>query len=144
MNGHQASPGDKNAATAQGAANPSTPATVPGQAKAPAEKKPPTPAELQTTERYYFLAVREGRDDGRGDRARFERHGREPVVHVTGAFHSDFGQGTAERVRRRLADRRIAVVSVLPGQGYRHAGARGDDLKRGDFLLYTIAAERKK
>ena len=36
------------------------------------------------------------------------------VVHVTGAFHSDFGAGTAERVRRRLEGRRVAVVSMMP------------------------------
>ncbi len=36
------------------------------------------------------------------------------VVHVNGAFHSDFGQGTAARAKRRLPGKRIVVVSVLP------------------------------
>ena len=37
-----------------------------------------------------------------------------PVVHFTGAFHSDFGAGTAERTRRRLAGKPVTVVSMLP------------------------------
>ena len=37
-----------------------------------------------------------------------------PIVHFTGAFHSDFGAGTAERTRRRLAGKQVAVVSMLP------------------------------
>ena len=36
------------------------------------------------------------------------------IVHVNGAFHSDYAQGTAAAARRRLPGRRIAVVSVLP------------------------------
>ena len=74
----------------------------------------------------------------------FERHGRKPVVQITGAFHSDFGQGTAERVRRRLPDRRLAVLSVLPVKDLDTLAPAGDDIKRGDFLIYTIAAESKK
>ncbi len=144
MNGHQASPGDKNAAAAQGAASPGTPGTVPGQAKAPEEKKPPTPAELQTTERYYFSQCVKDETMAEAIASAFERHGRKPVVQMTGAFHSDFGQGTAERVRRRLPDRRLAVVSVLPVKDLDTLAPAGDDLKRGDFLLYTIAAESKK
>src|SRR5262249_3005580 len=36
------------------------------------------------------------------------------VIHFNGAFHSDFGLGTAERAKRRLPDKRIVVVTVLP------------------------------
>ncbi|MBA3641782.1 MAG: ChaN family lipoprotein, partial [Acidobacteria bacterium] len=32
-----------------------------------------------------------------------------PVIHYNGAFHSDFGLGTAERVRRRLPGKRTVV-----------------------------------
>jgi uncharacterized iron-regulated protein len=144
MNGHQASPGDKNAAPAQGSTNPSTPANVSSQAKAPEQKKPPTPAEVQTTERYYFSQCVKDETMAEAIANAFERHGRKPVVQITGAFHSDFGQGTAERVRRRLPDRRLAVVSVLPVKDLDTLAPAGEDLKRGDFLLYTIAAESKK
>ena len=144
MNGHQASPGDKNTAASPGAASPGVPANVPGRAKAPEEKKPPTAAELQTTERYYFSQCVKDETMAEAIASAFERHGRKPVVQVTGAFHSDFGQGTAERVRRRLPDRRLAVVSVLPVKDLDTLAPAGEDLKRGDFLLYTIAAESKK
>jgi uncharacterized iron-regulated protein len=60
------------------------------------------------------------------------------IVHFTGAFHSDFGSGTVERVRRRLPGRRVAVLSHLPLSSlYKHTPA-GDDLKRAEFLVYTI------
>jgi uncharacterized iron-regulated protein len=149
MNGHQASPGEKNAAPpSQGTANPSMPApaqpAAPVEAKAPGEKKTLTPAELQTTERYYFSQCVKDETMAEAIATAFERNGRKPVVQMTGAFHSDFGQGTAERVRRRLPDRRIAVVSVLPVKDLDTLSPAGDDLKRGDFLLYTIAAESKK
>jgi hypothetical protein len=53
------------------------------------------------------------------------------VVHFNGAFHSDYTQGTAERVKRRLPGKRVVVVSILPqdtlgpvgaGRGYEAAG----------------------
>jgi uncharacterized iron-regulated protein len=60
------------------------------------------------------------------------------IVHVTGAFHSDFGAGTSERVRRRLLGRRIATVSLVPVESLDDITPTGDDLKRADYLVYTI------
>jgi uncharacterized iron-regulated protein len=60
------------------------------------------------------------------------------IVHVNGAFHSDYAQGTAAASRRRLPGRRIAVVSVLPVDDLDHVQPDEDDLKRGDYLLYTL------
>jgi hypothetical protein len=68
----------------------------------------------------------------------FARRGNSgPVVHFTGAFHSDFGAGTAERTRRRLTGRRVAVVSVVPVTDLDTLAPAGDDLRRADFLVYT-------
>ena len=64
--------------------------------------------------------------------------GRVTIVHVSGAFHSDFGEGAAESARRRMPGRRIAVVTVLPVADIDTIAPAGDDLKRGDFLLFTI------
>ena len=66
------------------------------------------------------------------------RRGRASIVHFTGAFHSDFGTGTAERVRRRLPGRRVAVVSMLPLGDLDDLAPAGDDLKRADYLVYTV------
>jgi len=61
-----------------------------------------------------------------------------PIVHFTGAFHTDFGTGTAERVRRRLPDRRVVLVSMLPVDDLDITSAADEDLKRADYLVYTI------
>ena len=60
------------------------------------------------------------------------------VVHFNGSFHSDFGLGTAERTRRRLPGRRVLVVSVLPVSDLDALTPAGDDLKRADYLVYTV------
>jgi uncharacterized iron-regulated protein len=64
-----------------------------------------------------------------------ERRG--PVVHYSGAFHSDFGLGIPERVRRRLPDRRVVVVSVLPVADLDALAPEGEELKRADYLVFT-------
>ncbi len=61
-----------------------------------------------------------------------------PVVHFTGAFHSDFGAGTAERTRRRLPGRRVAIVSMLPVADLDTATPSAEDLKRSDYLVFTV------
>jgi uncharacterized iron-regulated protein len=58
------------------------------------------------------------------------------VVHVSGAFHSDFRLGTVERLARRLPRARIAVVSIVPvpdpgvANPAEHAG-------RADWVVFT-------
>jgi uncharacterized iron-regulated protein len=64
--------------------------------------------------------------------------GKGPVVHFNGSFHSDFGQGTAERVLRRLEGRRIAIVSILPVKDIDDVTPNAEDLRRGDYLVYTV------
>jgi uncharacterized iron-regulated protein len=59
------------------------------------------------------------------------------IVHYNGSFHSDFGLGTAERVRRRAPHSRIVVVSMLPVTDLDTLAPAGDDLKRADYLVYT-------
>jgi uncharacterized iron-regulated protein len=60
------------------------------------------------------------------------------VVHFNGAFHSDFGLGTAERTRRRMPGRRVVVVSILPVGDLNALAPGGDDLERADYLVYTV------
>lgn len=61
-----------------------------------------------------------------------------PVVHYNGAFHSDFGLGTTERVRRRLPGKKTTVVSVMPVDDLDTLAPSGEDLKRADYLVYTV------
>lgn len=60
-----------------------------------------------------------------------------PVVHFNGAFHSDFGLGTAERVRRRLPGKRVVVISMLPVENLDLLEPAGEDLQRADYLVYA-------
>jgi uncharacterized iron-regulated protein len=109
----------------------------PGAAKASTEEQ------RATTERYYFSQCVKDETMADAIASGFEQFNRKLVVHVNGAFHSDFGLGTAERVRRRLGERRVAVVSVLPVKDLDTLTPAGDDLKRADYLLYTVAETRK-
>lgn len=61
-----------------------------------------------------------------------------PVVHYNGAFHSDFGLGTAERTVRRLPGTRVVVISMLPVPDLDALSPTGEDLKRAQFLVYTV------
>jgi sirohydrochlorin ferrochelatase len=70
--------------------------------------------------------------------AAVERSGKRPLVHFTGAFHSDFGHGTVERVRRRLEGRRVTIISVLPVKDLDAVAPAGEDLERADYLVYTV------
>ena len=60
------------------------------------------------------------------------------IVHFAGAFHSDFGEGTAESARRRMPGRRIAVIAILPVADLDAAKSGEADLKRADYLIYTV------
>jgi uncharacterized iron-regulated protein len=59
------------------------------------------------------------------------------VVHVNGAFHSDFGAGTADRVKRRLPGLRVVIISMLPVENLDSLSPE-PDRARGDYLVYTV------
>lgn len=60
------------------------------------------------------------------------------VVHVNGAFHSDYGLGTVERVKRRLPGKRVVVVSFVPVRDL--DGAEGKSQRTlADFIVFTLA-----
>ena len=59
------------------------------------------------------------------------------VVHFNGAFHSDFGFGTAARIRRRLPDRRTIVVTMLPVEDIDSVLPDDEARRRADYLVYT-------
>jgi uncharacterized iron-regulated protein len=110
----------------------------------------------------------DGRADVRAERERLERYylaqclkdetmaesvaeafaagaqgGRRPlVVHFNGAFHSDFGLGAAARARRRLPDKRVVVVSVLPVADLDVIKPDKNERKRANYLLYTVDLRR--
>ena len=61
-----------------------------------------------------------------------------PIVHFTGAFHSDFGAGTTSRIRRRLGGDSVAAVSILPVDDLDSLAPAGKELERAEYLVYTV------
>lgn len=57
------------------------------------------------------------------------------VLHVQGAFHSDFGQGIVPRLRRRAPGARIRTLSAVSA-GRQGAGV-AEHRERADYLLFT-------
>ena len=110
----------------------------PGDTSATSERtKPPDPA---TTERYYWSQCVKDETMAESIARAFDpSHGEQgPIVHFNGSFHSDFGGGVTERIRRRLEGRRIAVVTILPVTNIDTLAPSREDLKRADFLVYTV------
>ncbi len=64
------------------------------------------------------------------------------VVHLNGAFHSDYTLGTAMRVERRMPDAKVVVISAIPVANLDGIKPSKDDRKKGDWLLYTLAPEK--
>jgi uncharacterized iron-regulated protein len=63
---------------------------------------------------------------------------RAAVVHVNGSFHSDYAEGTAAGVSRRLSGRRIAVVSFVPVDDIDAETPNADAARLGDYIVYTV------
>jgi uncharacterized iron-regulated protein len=64
------------------------------------------------------------------------------VIQYNGDFHSDFGEGTAERVRRRLPKAKIMIVSAIPVAKLDSVDAKGMR-KQGDWLLFVLGPAEK-
>lgn len=91
-------------------------------------------------ERFYFAQCVKDETMAESIAREVERKDRRPgpVVHYNGAFHSDFGAGAAERVRRRLPGRRVVVLSMLPVADIDTVAPEGEELRRADYLVYTV------
>jgi uncharacterized iron-regulated protein len=106
----------------------------------PGSDKMPEAERRAMSERYYFAQCVKDETMAESIASAIAGNGSRqgPVVHFTGAFHSDFGAGVVERVRRRLPSKRVVVISVLPVDNLDTLAPRGDDLKRADYLVYTL------
>ncbi|MCC6317477.1 MAG: ChaN family lipoprotein [Gemmatimonadaceae bacterium] len=58
------------------------------------------------------------------------------VVHYDGAFHSDYGLGTAARLRRRAPAARTVVVSAIPVASLDQVDLAAHR-RRGDYIVFT-------
>lgn len=60
------------------------------------------------------------------------------VVSVTGAFQTAFGQGVVERTRRRLPDRRLLVIAIVPVENLDQVTADTGEPGRADWVIYVV------
>jgi uncharacterized iron-regulated protein len=63
------------------------------------------------------------------------------VIHANGSFHSDYRYGTAERVKWRLPDARISVVSFVPVEDLDTVDGKSRR-KLGDYVVFTLATPK--
>ena len=104
---------------------------------APGSEKPSAEERAATTERYYFAQC--VKDETMAESiASASQNARGPIVHYNGAFHSDFGAGVAERVRRRLPGKRVVIVTVLLVEDIDTIAPTPEDVTRADYLVYTV------
>ena len=91
-------------------------------------------------DRFYLAQCLKDETMGESVANAFQQYGarRATIVHFNGAFHTDYGQGTAASARRRLPGRRIAVVSMMPVDDIDTVTPDDDDVKVGDYLVFTV------
>lgn len=118
----------------------SHPAGASDAAKDPAAAAKAADDQRAMVERFYLSQCLKDETMAESIARAFDKQDGRPgtIVHYTGAFHSDYGQGTAERVRRRLPGRRVAIVSIVPVDNLDTLAPDDDDLKVGDYLVFTI------
>jgi uncharacterized iron-regulated protein len=59
------------------------------------------------------------------------------VISINGTFHSDYGDGTVSRTRRRLPGKRVIVVTLIPTGDLDTIKPDKDTRARADYLVYT-------
>jgi uncharacterized iron-regulated protein len=102
--------------------------------------KPETPEEKRATmDRVYQAQCIKDETMGESIAAAFAAAPpRALVVHVNGAFHSDYRFGTADRAQRRLPGKRVTVVSFVPVADLDAADGRAMR-KLADYVVFTLA-----
>lgn len=102
----------------------------------------PTSQARQMLERFYFAQCLKDETMGESIARAYDaaaRGGRQPlVVAFNGDFHSDFGEGTTARARRRLPGKRVVVLSILPVDNLDTLQPDATDRRRADYLIYTV------
>ena len=106
-----------------------------------ADPKTAPPADVRTgTDRFFLAQCVKDETMAESVAAAFANTSveRATIVYVNGAFHTDYGQGAAERTRRRLPGRRVAILSMLPVDDIDGVVPGEEDLARAEYLVYTV------
>lgn len=96
----------------------------------------------KTTERYYFsqCVKDETMAEAIAGASKIGASAAKPpvIVHVNGSFHSDFRQGTAARVMRRLPGKRVIVVSIQAVSDLDAVAPTKDQRRVAEYILFTV------
>ncbi|MDP3963717.1 MAG: ChaN family lipoprotein [bacterium] len=60
------------------------------------------------------------------------------IVHINGAFHSDFRLGVFERTKKRLRHAHVRVVTIIPVENLDGLKPTRKDRKQADYILYVL------
>ncbi|HPD13543.1 MAG TPA: ChaN family lipoprotein [Planctomycetota bacterium] len=108
-------------------AQPPEPPPRPAEEKKPAERKPLDALAMFRAQELWdatmAASVLRAAKDGKGK-----------VIHLVGAFHSDFGGGLVQRLRRGDPGLTILTISLVPAHSRR---LRRADRGRADVVIYT-------
>jgi uncharacterized iron-regulated protein len=103
---------------------------------------PPSPGELTAMTGRFYQAQCVKDETMAESIARSRGDGNAPlVIQYNGDFHSDFGEGTVARVKRRLPGARVLVISAIPVSSLDSIRPRTFG-KQGDWLLFTLKQAR--
>jgi uncharacterized iron-regulated protein len=103
-----------------------------GAAPAPGDTLP-----TATANRFYLAQCI--KDETMAESIVESRNGAPPsaiVVHYDGAFHSDYRQGTVDRVKRRAPNLRLMVITAVPVVDQSSASLN-DHAGRADYIIFT-------
>ena len=105
-----------------------------------ASNKTPSPDAPARNDRYFLAQCVKDETMGESVAAAVQKSAGQPatVIHYNGSFHSDFNQGAAQSATRRLTGRRLVILSILPVDDLDAVTPSSDDLKRADYLVYTV------
>jgi uncharacterized iron-regulated protein len=93
----------------------------------------------QMTDRFYEAQCVKDEAMGEAIAEAFARAPKGSVIfHVDGAFHSDFGLGTAERARRRVPKASSIVLSAVPVSDLSNANG-SEHAAKADYVVFTRA-----
>jgi uncharacterized iron-regulated protein len=102
-----------------------------GATEKPKERKPPSETALRS------FAAQVTRDDTMAESIalHLQKNPGRKVVQLNGSFHSDGFLGTAERLKMRMPNLKIAVVSPSEPENPEQPAASTEDAKSGTFVL---------
>ena len=70
-----------------------------------------------------------------------DRYPGHAVLHINGGFHTKYGQGTAQQLKRRKPDARVATIQVLPTSDLFNLDLRSAG-RAADYLVFVTPRGR--